>query len=221
MKCNYLPLGQTCSPATALRNLSLRKYAFPFDWIISSPAQICDAIITNFNGFHESLKLSDDKQYVVDSHGFLFPHDYPTIQQPNIYINESDEIGGIQQHIIADGWESHIPIIQEKYKRRVARFHEIMKSPEPVIALYAGEISAIQGFKEAFLKIYGKSNIWYAVLSEEIIQDDENARLLREENISLCDPEEILVDENDNMFIDKVAQANLWMDAILKIHLKI
>jgi hypothetical protein len=96
-----------------------------------------------------------------------------------------------------------------------------MKSPEPVIALYAGEISAIQRFKEAFLKIYGKSNIWYVVLSEEIIQDDENARLLREENISLCDPEEILVDENDNMFIDKVAQANLWMDAILKIHLKI
>lgn len=32
---NYLTIGYDCSPATALRNLNLREFALPFDWIVS------------------------------------------------------------------------------------------------------------------------------------------------------------------------------------------
>jgi len=216
----YITLGQDCSPATALRNLHLREYALPFDWIRSTPELISKVIENNFDGFHDSLKLSEDRCYIIDSYGLEFPHDYPTVKQDILYINESVEAGGIHEDTIREGWEDYIQAIQEKYKRRIDRFHAIMNSIEPVIALYSGNISAIPLLKTAFLKKYNKMNVFYAVLSEEVISDEEKQKLL-DEDISLCEPEEILIDENDNMYIDKIAQSQLWHDAISKIHLKI
>ena len=36
MSFNYLTIGQDCSPAAALRNLNLRDFALPFDWVVSN-----------------------------------------------------------------------------------------------------------------------------------------------------------------------------------------
>jgi hypothetical protein len=215
---NYICLGQECSPATAMRNIGIRKYALPFDWIRSNAQLLSKVIINNFEGFHNSLKLSDDKKYITDSYGLEYPHDYPTVKQGISDINDSDEAGGINEDHIVNNWKEYIPEIQEKYKRRIERFNTIMNSSEPVIALYSGILEGVYLFKDAFIKTYNKTNIYYVVLTEEIISDEEK-RLLLEEGISICDPEEVLIDENDNMFIDKEAQAKLWYDAI--IHLKI
>ena len=96
-----------------------------------------------------------------------------------------------------------------------------MKSDEPLIALYAGYIGDVQLFKDVFKMRYNKTNIFYVVLSEESITDEKKQDLLEHHMISLCEAEEVLVDENDNMFIDPHAQAQLWKAAIDKIHLKI
>jgi hypothetical protein len=216
----FITLGQDCSPATALRNLNLREYALPFDWIRSTPEIVSRVIENNFNGFHQSLKLSENRRYVIDSYGLEFPHDYPTIKQDELHINDTEEAGGINEDVIREGWEDSIKTIQEKYKRRIDRFHAIMNADEPVIALYSGQISSIALFRDAFFKRYNKANIFYVVLSEEVVTDKETRQLL-DEGISLCEPEEILVDENNNWFIDKIAQSRLWHDAINKIHLKI
>jgi len=212
----YITLGWDCSPATALRNLQLREYALPFDWIRSNAEILSKVIENNFSGFHESLKLSENKQFIIDSYGLNFPHDYPTIKQNCISLTDE-----IDETILISDWEKYIPDIQEKYKRRIERFHSIMNSDEPLIALYAGYISDVQLFKDAFKTRYNKTNIFYAVLSEECITDEKKQELLENDNISLCEPEEILVDENDNMYVDKLAQAKLWKAAIDKIHLKI
>lgn len=206
----YICLGQHCSPASALRILNRRTVALPFDWIRSTPEQLCSVIRNDFKDFHEDLRVSENNQYVIDSYGLEFPHDYPTIK------NEYNEHGYIIEASIEDSWKEMIPQIQEKYKRRITRFHEIMKSSEPVVALFIGEVSNIREFKKLFLEKYNKTNIYYVVLSEEIISDIEGEELMKEQ-ISMCEPEEILIDENDNLFIDKIAQANLWNDAILKI----
>lgn len=218
---SYITLGETCAPAAALRNLNLRNYALPFDWIRSSANQLCEVISSDFKGFHDNLRLSESRNTVYDSFNLEFPHDYPTLKQPIANINEEDENGGIHEDAIIESWEDTIPQVKEKYRRRIERFQLIMKSEEPVIALFFGKISNIQLFKNIFEIKYNKVNIWYAVLSEEIITDEEKERLLDKEHISVCDPEEVLIDENDNMFIDKFAQAKLWYDAINKIHLKI
>ena len=217
---SIITLGQHCSAATALRNLSMRNYALPFDWIRSTPEILSEVILNNFKGFHESLKLSENRQYIIDSYGLEYPHDYPTAIQSILEINEEVEAGGIQENTIVDSWEQHIPSIQEKYKRRIERFHSIMNSEEPVLALFSGQVDHINLFKNAFKLRYNKTNIYYTVLSEEIISEEQQKDLLENHNISLCQAEEILIDENDNMYIDKGAQAKLWYDAINKIHLK-
>jgi len=212
----YFSLGWDCSPATALRNLQLREYALPFDWIRSNAEILCKVIENNFNGFHESLKLSENKQFIIDSYGLNFPHDYPTIKQNSISLTDE-----IDETVLISEWEKYVPVIQEKYKRRIERFHSIMNSEEPLIALYSGCISDIQLFKDIFKTRYNKTNIFYVVLSEECVTDDKKQELLENHKTSLCEPEEILVDENDNMFVDKLAQAKLWKAAIDKIYLKI
>ena len=127
----------------------------------------------------------------------------------------------LDETILISEWEKYVPVIQEKYKRRIERFHSIMNSEEPLIALYSGFISDIQLFKDVFKRRYNKTNIFYVVLSEECVTDDEKEHLLENHKISLCEPEEVLVDENDNMFIEPLAQAKLWKAAIDKIYLKI
>jgi hypothetical protein len=206
----YICLGEHCSPASALRILNRRTVALPFDWIRSTPEQLCSVIRNDFKGFHENLKLSENKEYIIDSYELEFPHDYPTIK------NEHNEFRQIIEGYIEDSWKEIIPQIQQKYIRRITRFHEIMKSSEPVIALFIGEVSNIKEFKKLFLEKYNKTNIYYVILSEEIISGIEAEELMKEQ-ISMCDPEEIIIDENGNFFIDKIAQANLWNDAILKI----
>ena len=212
----YITLGWDCSPATALRNLQLREYALPFDWIRSNAEILSKVIENNFIGFHESLKLSENKHFVIDTYGLNFPHDYPTIKQNCISL--TDEIG---ETVLVSDWEKYIPVIQEKYKRRIERFHSIMNSDEPLIALYAGYIGDVQLFKDVFKMRYNKTNIFYVVLSEECVTDEKKQDLLENHMISLCEAEEVLVDENDNMFIDPHAQAQLWKAAIDKIYLKI
>jgi len=217
---SIITLGQDCSAATALRTLSMRNYALPFDWIRSNPEILSEVILHNFKGFHESLKLSENKNYVIDSYGLEYPHDYPTVKQPVLNMNGEVNTEDIFEHQIIDTWEEHIPSIQGKYKRRIERFHSIMNSEEPVLALFMGQVSHVNLFKNAFKIRYNKINVYYAVLSEESISEEQQQDLLENHNISLCEPEEILIDENDNMYINKEAQAKLWFDAINKIHLK-
>ena len=136
--------------------------------------------------------------------------------------NMNDEVNteDILEHTIVDTWKDNIPSVKEKYKRRIERFHSIMNSEEPVLALFIGHVGDVELFKNVFKIRYNKTNVYYAVLSEESISLEQQQDLLENHNISLCEPEEILIDENANMAIDKNAQAKLWFDAINKIHLK-
>jgi hypothetical protein len=154
----YITLGWDCSPATALRNLQLREYALPFDWIRSNAEILSKVIENNFSGFHESLKLSENKQFIIDSYGLNFPHDYPTIKQNCISLTDE-----IDETILISDWEKYIPDIQEKYKRRIERFHAIMNSSDPVIVLHAGILEGIYLLRDAFLKRYNKTNICYVI----------------------------------------------------------
>jgi hypothetical protein len=218
----YITLGKECSVATALRGLNLREYALPFDWIISTPQIISNVVMNDFKDFHCSLKLSTDKTSIVDSYGIEYTHDYPTIKE-DFFINDNSDIVR-ERNIIKEGWETHIDDVQDKYRRRIQRFNIIMNSDEPVIALYNGEISGINIFKELFLKKYNKKNIYYVVYSEyDDISNEKKIELLENESISVCNLPDILVDENDNMYIDlnPLSKCYLWADAINKIHLKI
>ena len=59
---NYLTIGYDCSPATALRNLNLREFALPFDWIVSKISSLDNCFTTNFENFHKKLYLKSNKK---------------------------------------------------------------------------------------------------------------------------------------------------------------
>ena len=48
MSINYLTLGYDCSPAGALKNLNLREFALPFDWVVSNVSILNNCFEDNF-----------------------------------------------------------------------------------------------------------------------------------------------------------------------------
>jgi hypothetical protein len=171
---NYISLGYECSTASILRELGLRKFALPFDWIRTSPLGIYYCISDNFMQFHKILHLATSKGYIIDEYGFEYPHDYPTTSNMASLPGEGD----MDEAIIKCGWETYHGTVLEKYERRIERFHAILRSSEPIIALFFGNTSDIYMFKAAFLEVYHKKNIVYVVnshvpsMSEDVVVCD-------------------------------------------------
>jgi hypothetical protein len=90
MSINYLTLGNDCSPAGALKNLNLREFALPFDWVVSNVSILNNCFEDNFFKFHKNLKFNVSKTRVIDEYGFQFPHDYPLNNMVDI---KNDNIG--------------------------------------------------------------------------------------------------------------------------------
>ena len=210
----FIPFGENCGPATALRSLKLRDFALPFDWVRSTPESLVRAVDDDFKSFHDDLRLSECKMYVSDSYGFQFPHDYPTQKDKAVSSNSKDEMA--VEAILAEHWMEHIPATKEKYARRIERFQSLMKSDKQITILTTCKRKNVEVFRELFLRKYNKTNIVYVVLAEEDITDEEKERLLCE-GVSVCDPETVWVDENDNWYIAPEEQNLLWKNAIVKI----
>ncbi len=155
---NYISLGFDCSPAAALRGLNLRDFALPFDWIKLKVDILERCIKDDFNKFHKNLKFTYNKKMLVDDYGFQFLHDYPLISEGN--------------DTIVDNWQDYYDEVYEKYKRRIERFREIMKSPKPIIVLCRHNIEYVIKLKKFLNSHYNKNNIYFVVSSKETYEDD-------------------------------------------------
>ena len=147
-----------------MRALNLRLFALPFDWVVSSPDLICTAIHDKFMSYHTNLSLIDSKTRVVDTYGFLFPHDYPTIETAAV---PSDEDIGPTETTLHPEWHTHIRTVQEKYRRRIDRFMALLTSPDPLIIVHRGSVHNLEKFKALFLECFQKTNIAYVVATSE------------------------------------------------------
>jgi hypothetical protein len=141
----FMSLGLLCTPAMELRTLGLRKTAMPFDWLRSTPAGIVECIRSGFSGFHADVRLNPASERVVDSLGFEFTHDYPTLEISTT--GPTTEV-----------WEDHIPRVCEKYHRRIERFIGVMRSDIPVVVLCTIALADIEKVREAIRETYGRSS---------------------------------------------------------------
>ena len=164
MTIYYIGLGGDCSPAAVLRNLNLRPFALPFDWVVSSADTLCAAIFDKFSNYHDRLRVSHTNTAVVDAYGFTFPHDYPTIETAAV---PTDEDTGPNETTLHPEWHTHIRTVQEKYRRRIDRFMALMTSPDPLIMVHRGSIHNVDKFKATFLACFNKTNIAYVVATTE------------------------------------------------------
>ena len=148
---NFLTMGYDCSTASILRGLELRPFALPFDWTDSSITAITRCIQTNFADYHTGLYLNKRKTRLIDTYGFQFPHDYPTVN-----INE-----GFTEDIILPTWKDHYDKNLEKYKRRIQRFLSIVHDNKPIIILCRYHNADILTLRKLFRQYYNKKNVFF------------------------------------------------------------
>lgn len=167
-----ISLGTDCTVASVLRDLNLRHAAYPFDWMYSSFQGVCQALADDFSHFlePESLKLASKQRAVTDYYGFLFVHDFPTIQhEAAINDNESHEWAKIR-----DDWQNFTNPIREKYQRRIERLRKVFEGNNHVLLIrYDGALNkecAIE-LRQSIIKRYPKLN--FTIVDIEYVPHDD------------------------------------------------
>lgn len=129
MKTVHISLGSDCSIAYNLQKLNYRKEAFPFDWIITK--DVATIIENDFVHFCDIDYLSFKKE----------THNFPKIIDD--WIEDGEEISTNEEkcklvrvqnkyyniHFLHDFTDDNREEIVKKYKRRVARFYDVMNDP--------------------------------------------------------------------------------------------
>jgi len=152
----FMSLGDTCKPASLLRNAGLRGEAYPFDWITGSGNALVNCIRGNFQGFHTQLTFNSPHQdlgmntVLTDTLGFSFHHDYPTIENSEF----RDE--WFREMTIVDNWADYYDSVYSKYQRRIERFRLAMHCGRPIICVCHRPISDCIRIREAIRSVYDK-----------------------------------------------------------------
>lgn len=184
MEVNYLTLGYDCSPAAALKYLNMRKYALPFDWVVSNINSLENCFKSNFENFHKNLSFRHDKKRVIDYYNFQFPHDYPLndnsgfeyFKEEDTYISEQDG-----KHI-TDKVMDYYDIVLEKYNRRIERFKSIINDTKPIICLCRYTTEDVLKLQKIFTEYYKIEDIYFVNSSSEIFETDKIINVHTEKN---------------------------------------
>ncbi|MBE5947848.1 MAG: hypothetical protein E7261_02340 [Lachnospiraceae bacterium] len=189
---NYISLGFFCSVAMELERLGLRKESSPFDWLISDFKGVIQAIDDKFEDFLEYDLLFQNKEkheiYKNSKYNVHFYHDF-------------DKYTSL---------EEKLPIVKDKYNRRIARFYDTISKPTLFIRYISDEELENGKSKELIwiednyewimqvLKSYNADNEILFIANEGVISDkifiynvekDDNdvvARKPIEKNQELC-----------------------------------
>ena len=183
---NYLTIGYDCSPAAALRNLGLRDFAIPFDWVQSDIQSISRCFEDDFDKFHTDLYMDSNKTRLVDYYGFQFPHDYPfdNIESvENIETNVGEGVFGEEKcSFIKENWPDYYTIVKEKYNRRIERFRTIINDLTPIIVLCRYNTDDVFQLQSLFLKHYKRDDIYFINSTSEPFENNKIINIYTEQN---------------------------------------
>jgi hypothetical protein len=183
MSFNYLTVGYDCSTAGALRNLNLREYALPFDWVVSSINALQMCFETDFENFHKKLVLNYNKTRLIDYYGFQFPHDYPLSHMSDFENNIGEGAFGEENgKTITDNWCDYHDIVLDKYNRRIERFKNIINDTKPIIVLCRYNTTDVLKLQKLFINYYKLKNIYFVNSSNELFENDNITNIYTEKN---------------------------------------
>jgi len=186
MDVNYLTIGHDCSPAAALRDLNLREFALPFDWVVSNITILEKCFQSDFAHFHKNLVFNYNKTRLIDFYGFQFPHDYPLNTNTNdieVITNIGEGAFGEERgKFINDKWSDYYDFVLEKYKRRIERFKNIVSDIKPIIVLCRYNTVDVLKLQQLFIKYYNKENIYFVNSSNQIFENDKIKNIYTEKN---------------------------------------
>jgi uncharacterized protein (DUF1919 family) len=155
---NIITLGINCAPALVAKDLELRKYSLPFDWIVTNNIQIINCIEDDFSKFHKKLHFTLDNHWQMDEYGIQYPHEYP--------VNDDGTI--------VDNWQDYHEEVLVKYQRRIDRFKSIMSDTKPLIALYFGKLKYANTLKQYLEKKYNRIIVFVVATNEKPVRNIVN-----------------------------------------------
>ena len=183
MSFNYLTIGSGCSPAAALRDLKLREFALPFDWVVSNINTVQKCFETNFEHFHKNLVLNNKKTRLIDYYGFEFPHDYPLSHMNNVENNIGEGVFGEENDkFITEKWKDYYDIVLDKYNRRIERFKKIINDTKPIIVLCRYTTKDVLQLQKIFTNYYKLNHIYFINSSNEVFENDKIKNIYTEKN---------------------------------------
>ena len=173
MSFNYLTIGYDCSPASALKELNLRDFALPFDWVVSNIKSLQKCFETNFVDFHKKLVFNYNKTRLIDYYGFQFPHDYPLTHMTNFENNIGEGVFGEENgKFITDKWYHYYGVVLDKYNRRIERFKNIINDTKPIIVLCRYNTKDVLELQELFIKYCKNKNIYFVNSCNELFENE-------------------------------------------------
>lgn len=185
MSYHYITVGGDCSPAAALRNLQLREFALPFDWIVSTVSMIEQCFRTKFDRFHRYVALDATKTRVIDPYGFQFLHDYPLSHMRDVEEHSIGEgvFGEEPGKCITDRWYDSYTIVFDKYQRRIERFQNSMNdTTKPIIVLCRYSTADVLRLQTLFATYYKRTDVYFVNSSTELFENDTILNIHTEKN---------------------------------------
>jgi len=184
-------LGNSCTVASVLRAIDLRKSAYPFDWMFSKNFEaIYNAIKDDFKLFlnPHTLKIGADPRIIIDHYGFEFVHDFPTIHNE---ANTNDKTELHEWNAIRHDWKELIEPIREKYKKRINRLRKVLNGPDRVLLIrYTMQQTEAVKLRDLVLNLYPNLNFTIVVISENILDStDWNLEKIRNFFVSYNNPD--------------------------------
>lgn len=155
----FISLGSTCAPADALRRIGVRNEAYPFDWLRTSVVNVVQCIQTKFSQFLRSPRVCGN--FIVDAYGFQFSHDFKTVN-----LEKYQETPIYPEAAIASDWENWLPAIEEKYERRIQRFHTTLADSKVVFVLEdTVDDALLSDLHDTCVSLYNNKDIYCMVIN--------------------------------------------------------
>lgn len=129
----YVSLGFNCNVALALKNNNLKEETNIFDYLISNPESLLKILNEDVTDFLKDkpifLKFKKNNKFLIIENSCKKKKDL-CIYDKNINLIFPHDYNGTQQSIIDT---------KNKYKRRIIRFKNILKSKDKVLFIFSGK----------------------------------------------------------------------------------
>lgn len=129
----FISLGEGCKVAGYIRGSSLTKYAYPFDWTLSTDFEsIYQVILHDFHGYMSFDNLQD--LHFFDRKMNLFP-DEPRGMIARWVLEKTYNLESRHDFDISQEMKDIYPDVKEKIERRIQRFYNTLARTDITIFL--------------------------------------------------------------------------------------
>jgi len=122
-----IALGESCGVTAALEVFDLKKASYPFEWCISNFEPLYNSLKNDFLDFTNPAYFTPyiDNRSPVNKYGIVLAHDFPIVSAG---LNSA----GQEYFVLDPNWPSFLPAVQQKYQRRIDRFHAACRSGKKI-----------------------------------------------------------------------------------------